>query len=174
MKSSANLTFNQSWAKFVTILLVTLMVSGCGFKLRGSVEIPDSLKRVYFSAKQETRVVKAARRMLKSNGVAFVGNPTAAPYQLEILSETSKRRAATLTSSAKAREYELRSTLQFQVRDRDKKLVIPPTELIVERFYTFDEDNITAGDAEEALLRREMQDNLAQQLVRRYLGLASR
>ena len=174
MKAPANPSFSRSSATFVTVLLMALLVSGCGFKLRGSVEIPDSLKRVYFTAAQETQAVKAARRLLKSNGVSFVASSGSAPYHLEILGETSKRRAATLTSSAKAREYELRSTLQFQVRGRDKKLVIPSTELVVERFYTFDEDNITAGDAEEALLRREMRDNLAQQLVRRYLGLASR
>ncbi|MCW8885239.1 MAG: LPS assembly lipoprotein LptE [Motiliproteus sp.] len=173
---TANLlsTMRTRWLSALTVVTLSVLVSACGFQLRGSVEVPESLKRIYFTAASETNVTKATRRLLKSNGVTLVGNSGAAPYHLEVLSETSKRRAATLTSSAKTREYELRSAVRFQIRQGSDKLVLPPTELIVERFYTFDEDNITAGDAEEAQLRREMQDNLARQLVRRYLGLAAR
>jgi len=156
------------------ILVLSLAIGGCGFQLRGAVEIPDSLKRVYFTAKTESAAAKAVKRLLKSNGVQLVGNPDAAPYQLQILSESSERRAATLNSQAKTEEYELRLTLQFQVLGPDGKPVLKPEVLITEQVYTFDENNVNAKDAEEALLRNEMKDNLARQLVRRYLGLAAR
>ncbi len=155
-------------------LLLALIISGCGFKLRGSVEIPASLKRVYFTSQQQSPSVRATKRLLKSNGVEMVSHAGSAPYHLDILSDTSKRRAATLNSSAKTKQYELRSTLTFQILDSASKTILKPTELIIERVYTFDENNVNAKDAEEALLRREMQDDLARQLVRRYLGLAAR
>lgn len=155
-------------------LFLALIISGCGFKLRGAVDIPDSLKRVYFTAKQESSSVRATKRLLKSNDVELVSHAGAAPYHLDILTETSKRRAATLNSNAKTKEYELRSTLTFQILDSANKSILEPTELIIERVYTFDENNVNAKDAEEALLRREMHDDLARQLVRRYLGLATR
>ncbi len=160
--------------KAVLVLLLCALISSCGFKLRGSVEVPDSLKRVYLSSSKETATLRSVRKLLKGNGVQLVGSPEAAPYQLQILSESSERRAATLNSQARTEEYELRSSLRFQILDRNNQPVLKPVELLTERVYTFDQDNVNAGDAEEALLRREMRDDLARQLVRRYLGLAAR
>ncbi|OMH33718.1 LPS assembly lipoprotein LptE [Motiliproteus sp. MSK22-1] len=154
--------------------LLCVLLSACGFKLRGDVEVPETLQRVYLSVSHETATVKSVKRLLRGNGIEMVSVPEAAPYQLQILSESSERRAATLNSRAKTEEYELRSTLQFQILDKDKKPVLTPEMLITEQVYTFDENNVNAKDAEEALLRREMRDDLARQLVRRYLGLAAR
>ncbi len=163
----------KSGLRVLLLLLCCSVISACGFKLRGLVEVPESLQRVHFSASKDSATVRSVKRLLQGNGVQLVGDDDAAPYRLEILSESSQRRAASLNSLAKTEEYELRSSLRFQILDQQQRSVLAPQELITERVYTFDENNVSAKDAEEALLRREMQDDLAHQLVRRYLGLAA-
>lgn len=156
------------------ILLSALLLSACGFQLRGYTEIPDGLKQLYLDAPKQTATVRTLKRLLEANDIQLLSSNSGAPYQLSILNEEHQRRAISLSSAAKTEEYELRSSLTFQVTDEDGTVLIPATRIYNERVYRFDEDNVTAKGAEEALLREEMQNNLAQQLIRRYLSLANR
>lgn len=158
------------WTGLTPVLLLTLLLGGCGFHLRGYEAVPEHLKRLYLQA-HDGATGSSLRQLLQANGIVLVEDPADAPYRLLILSETHERKAATLNTQAKTEEYELRSQLQFEIRDADDQVVVPAVNLLVERVYSFDENNIVAKDAEEALLRREMRDDLARQVVRRYLSL---
>ncbi len=171
MNLSFNLLRTPAWAALV--LASGLLLSACGFQLRGAMDIPDSLKTLYFSSNSNHEVARSTRRLLRANGVELTDTAALAPYHLQILSLSTERRATTINRSAKVEEYELRTTLRFQILDKTDTPAVAPTSLYVERVYTFDEDNINAKGAEEALIRREMYDELSRQLVRRYLGLAS-
>lgn len=158
----------------VRALLATLICSlllGCGFQLRGLIQVPEALKRVYLQSPPASQVALPLERQLKANGIQLL-EAQEADFQLVLLSERHDRRAASLTSRAKTEEYELRSQLNFTILDNQGEPLIEPQALLVERVYRFDENNINAKDAEEALLRREMYQDLARQVVRRYLSLA--
>jgi LPS-assembly lipoprotein len=57
--------------------------------------------------------------------------------------------------------------LRFQLLDRAGKALIPPTSLTARREYTFDDSQVLGKEQEEALLYRDMQNDLVQQLMRR-------
>ncbi|WP_207063348.1 LPS assembly lipoprotein LptE [Motiliproteus sp. SC1-56] len=151
------------------LALSCALLLGCGFHLRGMVSVPETLKLVHLSHPANSRVARPLERQLRANDIKLL-ELTAARYHLELLSERHDRRAATLTPNAKAEEYELRSQVRFAIRDPKGTLLIEPQELLVERIYRFDENNINAKAAEEALLRQEMYEDLARQVVRRYLS----
>ena len=77
------------------------------------------------------------------------------------------------TGAGKVREYQLVQSLRFQLLDRAGKALIPPTGLSARREYTFDDSQVLGKEQEEALLYRDMQNDLVQQLMRR-LGAARR
>ncbi len=152
-------------------LLMSLALSACGFKLRGLYEVPEALRQVALvAASQPSQLEPELRRALEINGIKILGSSR---YQLEILSERNTRRTATLTGDADADEYELRSEVRFRVidRQRDELLLIPERTLMTERVYTNQRDNITASSSQESLIRHQMQQDLAQQIVRQYLSI---
>jgi len=152
-------------------LLMSVVLSACGFKLRGLYDVPEALRQVALvTAAAPSQIEPELRRALEINGIEILGSTR---YQLEILGESHTRRTATLTGDANADEYELRSEVRFRVIDRqqDNLELIPERRLMTERVYSNDQSNITASASQETLIRHQMQQDLAQQIVRQYLSI---
>ncbi len=152
-------------------LISTLLLTGCGFQLREEQQLDDRLRTLYLASERNSDTLRAVRSQLERNGVRLLEQPGPEGLYLQIISEQQGRRAATLNSRAKTEEYELRSQLVFQVMQSDKTPVLAPVTLIAERVYGFDENRVNAKEVEERQLMQEMRQDLARQLVRRYLAL---
>jgi LPS-assembly lipoprotein len=55
----------------------------------------------------------------------------------------------------------------FRLRTLAGKELIPATELLLQRDISFNESAVLAKEAEEALLYRDMQSDIVQQIMRR-------
>lgn len=151
------------------LLLLALSASGCGFKLRGLYDIPESLSRVAIVSHQEnSELSQTLQQSLQSNGVII---DSLAPYRIELLGESMSRRTLSLDSSARASEYELRGEVTFQVTDREGQWVLTSRTLMSERSYNVDSSNITASESQEPILRQQIQQDLAQQIMRQYIRI---
>ncbi|MFN3882807.1 MAG: LPS assembly lipoprotein LptE [Nitrincola lacisaponensis] len=162
-----------SFARLLPWLLLGLLLlsaSGCGFKLRGLYDIPESLKRVAIDAgsQQDSQLSRTLEQALEANGVVIDNQ---APYRIELLQQGITRRTLSLDSSARASEYELRGEVTFQVSDRDGNLLLPERTLMSERAYNVDSSNITASDSQEPILRQQIHQDLAQQIMRQYIRI---
>ena len=69
------------------------------------------------------------------------------------------------------REYELRLRLQFRATDGGDREFIPPSEIILRRDISAADNQLTARVDEEALLYRDMQKDMVQQLLRRLASI---
>ena len=149
-----------------------LLLSGCGFRLRG----PQALDfaTVHISVPEQSEFGAQLRRLVATTGTTRVEEDAAkAEARLQILSNDRGREILSLTGAGKVREYQLVQALRFQLLDRAGKALIPPTSLSARREYTFDDSQVLGKAQEEALLYRDMQNDLVQQLMRR-LGAARR
>ena len=61
----------------------------------------------------------------------------------------------------------MRLRIRFRLRNQQGVELIPPTELVQQRDVSYNESIALAKEAEEALLYRNMQTDLVQQLLRR-------
>ena len=61
----------------------------------------------------------------------------------------------------------MRLRIRFKLRASDGRELIPDTELLQQRDISYNETIALAKEAEEALLFRNMQTDLVQQLLRR-------
>jgi len=149
------------------LLIATLLITSCGFQLRGNAEVPTAMRELALQMPAGRSALRLElSRTLRSNGIELAA---AAPYSLQILKEKQGRRVASLDERVKADEYELRTEVHFQVTQGDKFL-IAPTTVRTERVYTYDADAITAENEQEALLRREMQQDISRQILRLYIA----
>ncbi|HEY8360157.1 MAG TPA: LPS assembly lipoprotein LptE, partial [Ramlibacter sp.] len=76
-----------------------------------------------------------------------------------------------LSATGQVREFQLRTRLRFRVRSAQGRELIPETELLQQRDISFNEAAVLAKESEEALLYRDMQADIVQQLMRRLAAL---
>ena len=147
------------------LVMLTTLLAACGFQLRGTSASHDmALKELDLQARNAYgELVKDVRQMLENNGVRV---HTGAPYKLVLTDEGNSKRAASYTSSARGAEYELTSTLEYEIRNSEK-LVLQSDRLEVRKVYMHDSNNLTGSDQEVQRLSLEMRRDLVQQLSMR-------
>ena len=153
-------------------LLIAASLSACGFQLRGSNgSYTMPFHSLYVGFPDTSALGTELRRNLRAGGVAIADQPGQAEAQLVVLGETRSKSILSLNSLGRAREYLLTYTLTFAVRDPKGVELLPSTEITLRRNMAFDETQVLAKESEEALLYRDMQADLVQQIMRRLAAI---
>ncbi|MBB3102526.1 LPS assembly lipoprotein LptE [Azomonas macrocytogenes] len=146
----------------LVILGLSLLLTACGFQLRGTGTNEFSLRELNLEARDTYgETLRQLRTLLESNGVKI--NP-GAQYTFNLLDEQTSRRTSSYTSSARTAEYQLRSTITYEFRDRNG-LQLLQDSVEARKIQSFDENNIIGSYQEATLLRDEMRRELVQQMV---------
>jgi LPS-assembly lipoprotein len=142
------------------------VLTGCGFKLRGSFNY--AFKTLLSGFVDNSTLGNEFKRVLAADGaVTIVKEADKAQVVLDVISEQREKAVVGITSSGQVREFQLRIRLKFKLRTPAGKDIIPETELLVQRDISFNESAVLAKEAEEGLLYRDMQSDMVQQLLRR-------
>ncbi|MDH4570540.1 hypothetical protein E8E95_28010 [Pseudomonas sp. BN414] len=146
------------------VLGLTVLLSACGFQLRGTGDAQFALDELDVTARnQYGQTIKEMREALESNGVNVHAG---APYTLVLAREDESQRTASYTSGARSAEYELTKTLQYEIRGNND-LLLMNDKLTVQKYYVFDSNNLIGSDQEAAQLRQEMRQEMVQQMLMR-------
>ncbi|MDE2428564.1 MAG: hypothetical protein KGM99_07545 [Burkholderiales bacterium] len=147
-------------------VMALLSLSACGFALRGPVALP--FKSIYIDLPDSSSLGGELRRQIRANGqTSIMANASDAEVILEVLSETRDKQILSLNSQGRVREYNLNYNFRFRVRNAVGKVFLEPVDIQLKRNITFNETQVLAKEAEEALLYRDMQSDLVQQIMRR-------
>ncbi|MEJ6685632.1 MAG: LPS assembly lipoprotein LptE [SAR86 cluster bacterium] len=161
--------FATGLARLRNLLLIALVsvLAGCGFQLQGSADSVAVLTTLDVSATQTYgELVTNVERTLTQQGIAM--NPEGgADYRLHLLGERATRRSVSTTNQVSVAEYVLLLAVDFELFDRAGDRLLPLTTISVERVYSFDRGSFVGSSEEEALLSREMQADIIQQILRR-------
>ena len=149
--------------------LGSLALGGCGFSLR---KAPDFAFTTLFTGLPESSPLGVElRRSLQSSGkVQVITDPrrlSEAQVILDVLSDQREKVVLSLNASGQVRENQLRIRFRFKLRTLAGKELIPESEITQQRDITFNETAALSKESEEALLYRDMQSDIVQQLVRR-------
>lgn len=149
------------------------LLAGCGFQLR---QAPDfAFDTIAINADNNSPLANQLRRSLAADGRVNVlpagSDPAKANVVLEIPTEQREKVVVGLNSTGQVREFQLRLRVNFRLRAADGRELIPPTELLQQRDISFNESAVLAKEAEEALLYRDMQTDVVQQLMRRLAAI---
>ncbi|MDR3212670.1 MAG: LPS assembly lipoprotein LptE [Azoarcus sp.] len=146
--------------------LAFIVLAGCGFHLRGPQ--PLDFSTLYIGVGQYSPLGTALRRQVALSGTTTVEEDTKrAEVSLQILANERTREILSLTPAGKVREYELGQRIRFRLADRSGSELIPPTNITARREYTFNDELILGKEQEEALLYRDMENDLVRQIMRR-------
>jgi LPS-assembly lipoprotein len=146
------------------VIGLAVLLSACGFQLRGTGSADFALKEIDLQARNAYgETVKQVRQVLDNSGVKV---HTGAPYKLNLANEKETQRTASYTGNARSAEYELTTTLDYEIRGQ-KNLLLLSDQLEVQSTFVHDENNLIGSDQESAQLRQEMRRELVQQMVLR-------
>lgn len=179
--------------KLSLILLLIGVLGACGFKLRGSAELPGyklPFATIALTLAPTSEFYAQLKRTIEASspGTRVVRDAGEAEAILSVLGDTSEKIILSLTAAGRAREFQLVRTFSFRVHGnvpataaattpRAKYSDVPaaagPTEYIapsiitLRREITFSDDLVLSKESEEQLLWRDIQSDLVQQLMRR-------
>lgn len=156
----------------ILALVAGLFISACGWQLRGTGAVPAGMESLHISSQSPSGgLVREMRNTLDSAGIAVEDNATDARYSLVILDQRSRVRTATVNPNARISEQQLTDEVDFTVLDGEGSTLIPPTTVISDRVFEYDENNILATQDEREMIREEMQRDLVRQIFNRFRQL---
>lgn len=169
----SNKTFARALAAMLMAAALATTVTGCGFQLRGSggqYYLP--FHSIWLSFNEASPLGTELKRNLRAgDSVRIETDASKAEALFDVLSEARGKSILSLNSLGRVREYSLSYTLVFQVRDANNRQLLAPTEITLRRNIAFDESQVLAKESEEALLYRDMQSDLVQQILRRLVAI---
>ena len=150
------------------LLMLTLLLAGCGFHLRGQGEYRLPFKTLHIqSANDYSPFIGELKRALQVAGVQLANLPENAQLTLHIVSETSGKQILSLSGAGRVREYQLRFGISFRAFDQAQQEWLPAAEILLLRNLSYDDAQILAKEQEDALLYQNMRSDAVQQLMRR-------
>ncbi|MBI5784322.1 MAG: hypothetical protein HZA64_02600 [Rhodocyclales bacterium] len=148
------------------IVAVALLVSACGFHLRGAYSLPFDTLYIAQPESSELRAI-IKRNVEASTQTRITDAANEAQATLKIISDTPVKKILSLNSAGRVREYQLTRTFVFAVANNAGGEYLPQNSIILSREMTFDDSAVLSKEAEEVLLWRDIQNDLVQQLLRR-------
>lgn len=147
-------------------LCALLLVSGCGFQLRGNAELP--FESLFIDIPQSNIIgAQLARNLRNGSNTKIVDNRVEAQVILTRVSELRGKTILSINSAGRVREFRLTYTFNYSLLNQKGEMVAPPASLSLQRDYSFSDDQVLAKESEELLLYRDMQSDLVQQIIRR-------
>lgn len=153
------------------ILLLTLTISACGFKLRGAIpqldKLPGPISIVGIAP--YTELYQEISRQMNKAGVNVVienGNSV-----LRISEHKSRSRLLSVDSNNDSVERELEETFTFNVRQPGQTELIDNQKVRVLRILNQPQNERLGSDREAEQLRKEMRRDLVNQLMRRLYAI---
>jgi LPS-assembly lipoprotein len=151
-------------------------LAGCGFHLRGEgghYTLPFAT--LYVGLPESSPLAIDLKRNIRANGHTTVAaSAKEADGVIEVITDPEKTRTKTilsLNSNGRVREYLLTYNIVFRVTDKTGTELLAPTQISLNRPITFNETQLLAKEQEEALLYRDMQTDLVQQMMRRMAAI---
>lgn len=148
------------------IVAVALLVSACGFHLRGAYSLPFDTLYIAQPESSELRAI-IKRNVEASTQTRITDAANEAQATLKIISDTPVKKILSLNSAGRVREYQLTRTFVFAVANNAGGEYLPQNSIVLSREMTFDDSSVLSKEAEEVLLWRDIQNDLVQQLLRR-------
>ncbi len=158
----------MSALRLITLTALLAVLCGCGFHLRKEAVLPPGMGTVLVQGADPFsplgRDLAAALERAGSTVVEKAGNGVA------VMNITANQLATDVLSvggNARANEYSMRYHVEFNVTDDAGKAILDKQVIELSREYTFDAFQAAAVAAEEDLLRKELQREMVQSIMRR-------
>ena len=141
--------------KKLIALLMLLIISSCGYHMRGMTEI--SFKTISLEGK-ELSFTKNLKKVLNSNKVAIVSSTENPELRVELLSEESEKRILSLSGQGLVREFEIFYRVRYRLKTIDSEIWSQENIIETRKDFTYSDSNLIGKEEEERQLNEAMRN----------------
>lgn len=150
--------------------MLAMLLTACGFHLRGSLDLPPSLRPVYIDAGNAPALADALGRLLDGHGIERSQGPARAGAVIR-LDARRDARILSVDSQGRAREYLLRYRVDVGYRlGQGGEKVYP---LSLRRNLVFDPESVLGVSNERDTLYHDMERDAADRILLQLQALAA-
>lgn len=154
--------------KYSISLVLILLLTGCGFHLRGVIDIPEWLNNVAIISNDNNKeLASLLKSQLEGYKVDVNSDPSLAKYWLIIKNSSLQQQIVSIGASTNPRQYQLILTIEFMLQTPKGQIIKAPRKVAVNRQLTVNNDRILGSNEEEALLVSEMRHDAVIQIINR-------
>jgi LPS-assembly lipoprotein len=145
--------------------VLVLLAASCGFQLRGTANVP--FETVYVPGATGGIALDLKRNIQAGTDAKVVEDPKKADAIVQFTQESRQKVILSLTGTGRVREFQLQYRVGFRVHDGRGGVYVPQSTIELTRDISFNDAEVLAKESEEALLYRDMQSDMVQQIMRR-------
>ena len=146
------------------VLSAGLLLSGCGFHLRGQIDVPPSLLRMHVKG-NDIDLVHDIEKSLKFSDIVIVEEGGDAAL-LDLSDTTYVKEVNGTDNNGIATNYKMTYTVNYVVYDAARE-VLQKQKLNQSRTLSYDAADILLFEREEIFLVEDMRKDLISQMLRR-------
>lgn len=173
MMSRFNQTINMHMKiKFLMLIsFIVLLMAGCGFKLRGSIDLPYKLAYVSGTMSADLRQ-NLVRSIEVGTNVKITPNPRQADLLIDILQDQTSKQILSYNGAGQITAYRIVALIKFRVLDALGNEIIPESDVFMTRDMDFSISTVLASENLEQELVASMRMDLTNQILRRISALS--
>jgi len=155
----------------VTVAAASAGMTGCGFRLRGSQAF--AFQRIAILPYPGGGVAQELRGAFGAGVEVLTAEEEIKTAQLVLTlgDEQRERSVIGVNVTGQVREFQLRMRVRLSLRTARGKEIAVDDDIVQRRDISYDESAALAKEAEEALLYRDMQTDIVQQILRRLAAI---
>lgn len=148
-----------------SLIFAVLLLAGCGFHLRGQVDLPFA--SAYVDSPAASPLTEPLKRGLRDAGKTVADKKEAAEVTIRLSQPTRSKDILSLSGAGKVAEYRLQYKVGMAVLNARGEELLAGSEVQLVRDLSYDDKYILAKEYEEALLFQAMEQEVLQTLLRR-------
>jgi LPS-assembly lipoprotein len=155
----------QLWRQAVlpVLLLVTLLLSSCGFQLRGQLPLAK-YPAIHLQGDKHSQLLTELSMQLSRNDVQLLAQSSANVPQITLDRDSLQRRTLSLFPNGQVAEYELIYTVNYQLQLPNQEPI--PYKIELFRDYQDDPNRALAKARELDLLLSELRSQAVARIIR--------
>jgi LPS-assembly lipoprotein len=150
------------------LIMAALSLAACGFQLRGEVKLASNLQRVYVTSSDTYGPLKHnVEAALARAGAKIEIAPGEGIAQINMTGVGVTTVVASVGANARVNEFNMVYHVDLEISDGAGKTVLEKQPIEQTRSFTFDQTQAIGTGSEQDLIRREMERDMAQAIMRK-------
>ena len=149
--------------RILYLFVVMVMVSSCGYQLRGSIDV-DGLENVIIISNSHTSISRMLSQKLSSSVISQNQDYDTYPV-VKINSISSQKRQLSVNSSGRVDEYEINKSLDYEIITSENNSVTGT--LKASGSYDFNESRMQVTREQEKITSNEIDKVLVRKLMKK-------
>jgi LPS-assembly lipoprotein len=153
---------------FLLLAGIVALLSACGYHLRGEVQLPPGMERVHVDSSDQFGPLKRnVEKALERSGAKIEPAAGDGIAEVNLTAVSLAPIVRSVSANAKVNEFTMLYHVELQITDGSGKVVVPKQVVEQSRVFTFDQTQAIGTGAEQDVIKKEMERNMTQVVMRK-------